>query len=111
MNNNGGMGKLCSIAFGRNGIWAVTDYSNHCVHVFDGQDQLINSFGNKGNRTSQFINPRGIAFDESNYLYINHRVQKFDVSATCCILEVMALIMENYSIHLVSKHITVRYVG
>ncbi|XP_065918617.1 E3 ubiquitin-protein ligase TRIM71-like isoform X2 [Dysidea avara] len=86
VNNNGGMGKPWGIAFGRNGIWAITDYSNHCVHVFDGQDQLINSFGNRSNKTSQFINPHGIAFDESNHMYVvdnnNHRVQKFDVSGS-----------------------------
>ena len=82
VNDNGSMGKPWGVAFGRNGLWAVADYSNDCVYVFDDGDQLLTKFGNKGSNNGQFRDPRGIAFDSHNHLYVvdgsNHRVQKFD---------------------------------
>ena len=45
VNNDGNMGKPWGIAFGKNGMWAVADWSNHCVYVFDGHDQLVRKFG------------------------------------------------------------------
>jgi len=33
VNNNGSMGQPCGVAFGRNGIWVVADYSKHFVYV------------------------------------------------------------------------------
>ena len=84
VNNNGSMGQPWGVAFGRNGVWAVADYSNHCVYVFDGQDKLVRKVGNSGSSSSQFRNPMGIAFDNDNHFYVvdcsNHRVQKFDVN-------------------------------
>ena len=38
-------GKLRGIACSSNGMWAVADWINNCVHVFDNQDNLINRFG------------------------------------------------------------------
>ena len=73
VNEGGRMGPPCGIAFGRDGMWAVTDSSNHCVWIFD-------SGGN-----GEFDRPLGITFD-TNYLYVtdhhNHRVQKFDINGT-----------------------------
>jgi len=86
INNNGRMGQPWGVAYGRYGIWAVADRTNHCVHVFDGQDQLVLKFGKSGDKDGQFgaYSPRGIAFDNDNYLYVadsgNNRVQKFDVN-------------------------------
>ena len=82
VNANGSMGCPWSIAFGRNGLWAVADYSNHCVYIFDDKDQLIRKFGSNGSNNGQFTNPRGVAFDSHNHLYVadNHRVQKFDTN-------------------------------
>ena len=48
VNNNGNMGEPWGIAFGKNGIWAVTDYSKHCVYIFDEQDQLVRKVGSYG---------------------------------------------------------------
>ena len=77
VNNNGSMGQPWGVAFGRNGLWAVADQSNHCVYIFDDNDQLISNNG-------QFSNPRGVTFDSHNHLYVvdhgNHRVQKFDTN-------------------------------
>ena len=84
VDNCGSMGKPWAIAFGMDGVWAITDDSNHCVYIFDGQDQLVQKFGSIGNRNGQFTNPRGLAFDVNNHLYVsdqsNHRVQKFNVT-------------------------------
>ena len=78
------MGKPWGIAFGRDGTWAVTDGTNHCVWIFDRDDQLVRKFGCKGTGNGQFSGLVGIAFDINNYLYVtehyNHRVQKFDIS-------------------------------
>ena len=87
MNNNGSLGHPCGVAFGRNGLWAVADYSNHCVYIFDDKDQLVRKFGSNGSNNGQFSNPHGVAFDSHkshNHLYVvdygNHRVQKFDTN-------------------------------
>jgi len=83
VNNNGKMGKPWSIAFGKDGVWAVTDQSNHCVCLFNSQDQLTKIFGSNGSSNGQFCDPHGIAFDANNDLYVvdsfNNRVQKFDI--------------------------------
>ena len=80
---DGKMGEPWGIAFGKDGVWAVADHSNHCVCIFDDKDQVAKKFGSNGNGNSQFSNPRGLAFDASNHLYVvdhnNNRVQKFDI--------------------------------
>ena len=84
VNNNGSMGYPWGIAFGRNGLWAVVDYLNHCVYIFDDKDQLVRKVGSNGSNNGQFSRPRGVAFDSHNHLYVvdhyNHRVQKFDTN-------------------------------
>ena len=81
VNNDGNMGQPWGIAFGKNGMWAVADNSNHCLYMFDGEDQLVRKFGSHGSGNSQFSCPQGVAFDSNNHLYVadcqNHRVQKF----------------------------------
>ena len=82
----GRMGAPWGIAFGRNGVWAVTDRSNHCVRVFDSHGKTIQTFGTNGSDKGKFNSPSGIAFDHNNNLYItdswNNRVQKFSVTGT-----------------------------
>ena len=82
VNNNGSMGRPWVVAFGRNGLWAVADYSNDCVYIFDDKNLLIKKFGSNGSNNGQFSSPRGVAFDSHNHLYVvdnnNHRVQMFD---------------------------------
>ena len=81
VNNNGSMGYPWGVTFGRNGLWAVADYSNDCVYIFDDKDQLVRKFGSNGSNNGQFISPCGVAFDSHNHLYVvdcgNYRVQKF----------------------------------
>ena len=82
VNNNGSMGRLWGVAFGMNGLWAVVDYDNHCVYIFDDKDQLVRKFGSNGSNNGQFSSARGVAFDSHNHLYVTDtvidRVQKFD---------------------------------
>ena len=72
------------ISFSKNGTWAVTDSSKHCVHLFNGEDQLVKTFGSIGSANGEFKNPKGVAFDGDDHLYVvdgnNHRVQKFDTT-------------------------------
>ena len=82
VNDDGKLGKLFGIAFGKDGMWAVADHFNHCVYIFDSQDLVVKSFGAPGNGNGQFNYPRGVAFDDDNHLYVvdkdNHRVQIFN---------------------------------
>ena len=86
ISEGGRMGEPFGIAFGRNGMWAVADSTNHCVWIFDREDQLVRKFGGKGTGNGEFsdLSPLGIAFDAKNHLYVtdhnNHRVQKFDIN-------------------------------
>ena len=86
INEGGRMGEPYGIAFGRDGMWAVTDNSNHCVWIFDREDQLVRKFGSRGTGNGEFCNPRGIVFYANSHLYVtdysNHRVQKFDINGT-----------------------------
>ena len=81
VNNDGNMGCPWGIAFGQNGMWAVADWSNNCVCIFDSEDNLVRKFGSKGANSGQFNCPAGVAFDSDDNLYVadhrNHRVQKF----------------------------------
>ena len=84
VNGNGSMRNPWGIAFGKDGMWVVADHSNHCVYIFNGQDELVKKFGSNGSSSGQFSIPRGVAFDSDNYFYIaeysNKRVQKFSIN-------------------------------
>ena len=83
VNNDGNMGQPWGIAFGKNGMWAVADCSNHCVYIFDGEDQLVRKFGSPGSGNGQFNCPEGVAFCNDCHLYVgdssSDRVQKFSI--------------------------------
>ena len=84
INCDGRMGNPWGIAIAKNGMWAVTDVNNHCVYIFNSQNQLVYEFGRKGSGKGKFNQPFGLAFDSDYYLYVvdggNHRVQKFDTN-------------------------------
>ena len=81
VNKDGKMSGPQGIGFSRNGKWAVADWSNHCVYLYDGEDQLVRKFGGEGYNDDQFYHPRGVAFDDEDHLYITdiNRVQKFTI--------------------------------
>ena len=78
-NIDGSMDEPWGVAVSRDGKWAVSDWSNHCVYIFNNKDQLIKKFGTQGFHNGQFERPKGIAFDQNSCLYItdNHGIQKF----------------------------------
>jgi len=83
VNNDGQIGYPWGIAFCKNGMWAVADLTNHCIHIFDDQDQLVRTFGSKGSSEGQLYCPRGIKFQNDHLFvadYWNHRIQKFDIN-------------------------------
>jgi len=84
VNDGGNMGRPFAIAFGKDGIWAVTDCTYQRVYVFDGQDKLIRKFDSDVKFNGQFSNAFGLAFDADNHLYVseynNHIVQKFAIN-------------------------------
>ncbi|XP_065909002.1 E3 ubiquitin-protein ligase TRIM71-like [Dysidea avara] len=81
VNNDGRMSRPWGIGFSRNGKWAVAVPYNHCVYLYDGEDQLVRKIGSRGYNSGQFDCPRGVTFDDEGHLYItdNHRVQKFTI--------------------------------
>ena len=84
INNNKKMGNPWGVAISNNHHWAASDCNNHCVYVFDQQDQLVKQFGCYGENNGQFNKPCGVSFDSNNCLYVvdgrNHRVQKFNLN-------------------------------
>ena len=80
------MGRTWGIAFGRDGMWAVTDDTNHYMWIFDKEHKLVRKFGGKGTDDGKFVCPLGVAFDANDHLYVtdysNRRVQKFDIDGT-----------------------------
>jgi len=57
VNKNEKMGAPWGIAFGRDGLWPVTDCSYHCVWIFDRENQLVRNFGSKGTDDGEFNAP------------------------------------------------------
>ena len=58
----------------------VTQYTSHCINMYELEGKLIKSVGNKGNREAQFKYPCGLdVSDRNNNIYVcdcyNHRIQ------------------------------------
>ena len=83
-NGNDSLSYPCGVAFSRNGLWAVADWRNHCVYIFDHNDVFVRKIGEYGDKEGQFNHPHSVAFDSHNHLYVvdhnNARVQKFDTN-------------------------------
>lgn len=56
--------------------------SNHLIHIFDAEANLLRQWGGPGVRGRKFYSPRGIVVDKNGDIYIadagNNRIQKFD---------------------------------
>ena len=83
MNNDSGMGGPWGVAFGKNSIWEVADYTKDFVYIFDNECQLITKIGSKCSMISQLDRPAGVAFDSNDHLYAvyhsNNTVEKFTI--------------------------------
>ena len=58
----------------------VTQFSGHCISMYELEGKLIKSVGSEGNGEAQFNNPRGLdVSDRNNSIYVcdcrNHRIQ------------------------------------
>jgi len=82
VDNSGGMAEPWGIGFSRDGKWAVADINNHCVYLYDDNDQFLRKIGSRGHSGGQFNFPTGVAFDDEDHLYVTdgyHRIQKFTI--------------------------------
>ena len=50
INNYGRLGRPWGISFGKDGIWAVTDYSTSFVYIYDSKNELVKMIGSPGKR-------------------------------------------------------------
>ena len=97
MNENGKMGMPWGIAFGKDGVWAVADYSNNHVCIFDGQDKLIRKFGQSGTGDGQLRHPEGIPITTYMWLIMITTGYRSLTSmvGTCCSLDIEDQTMVN----------------
>ncbi|MBN1356415.1 sulfatase-like hydrolase/transferase [bacterium] len=69
------------VDFGPEGMYAVADFRNYRVVIFDRNDRFIRAFGSKGNLPGRLNDPCGVLFTDDGFVFIadtfNHRVQKF----------------------------------
>ena len=67
-------------------VIAVSDCGSHQVKKYSLQGELLSVIGSYGNKNGQFIEPRGLAFNNNKLLYVvdsyNHRVQVFQQDDT-----------------------------
>ena len=87
INSYGGISGPFGIAFGNNGMWAVADNAEMCVHIFDlrKENESIRKVIDPHDRFGLLGHPHGIAIDKSNnYLYVaeygRKRIQVFDAN-------------------------------
>lgn len=74
----------------------VADSGNHCIRVFDGAGNFIETIGSAGAGDGEFSGPRGLAFDKDGRLYIadslNNRIQVFEPSPALVFLTSFGLL-------------------
>ena len=67
------------IAKNSRGEVIVSEWSRHRIAVVDSSGKVVRTFGSKGDRTEQMIDPTGIAVDRDDNVYVtsSHKLQKF----------------------------------
>ena len=73
------MNKPVGICISHNKVF-VTQFSGHCINMYELEGKLIKSVGSEGNGEAQFQNPLGLdVSDRNNNIYVcdcsNHRIQ------------------------------------
>ncbi|KAI6648943.1 E3 ubiquitin-protein ligase TRIM71-like [Oopsacas minuta] len=48
----------------------LSDFANHCVYIFNQEGEQIHKFGKKGQGIGEFINPYGIALDNTGHIIV-----------------------------------------
>jgi DNA-binding beta-propeller fold protein YncE len=64
---------------GSSGEVAVTDYSNHRVHIFDSEGKYKRQFGTEGEEDSQLYRPSALASDAHGNLLVTDRTNRLQV--------------------------------
>ena len=76
-------GGFYGIAVNTEGKIVVTDYTGHCVYVFDKDGNCLRKLGGKGANPGQFNNPSGFSFLNDNEILIaderNCRIQHINI--------------------------------
>ena len=71
------------ISVNTTGKIAITDWSGHCVYIFDSEGNCLRKIGSKGENAGQFYHPRGVTYLNDNEILIvdrgNNRIQQVDV--------------------------------
>jgi len=71
------------IAVNTTGKIAVTDYTGHCVYIFDKEGNCLRKIGSQGVNAGQVDHPCGVTYLNDNEILItnqqNHRIQQVDV--------------------------------
>ncbi|XP_065915800.1 tripartite motif-containing protein 2-like [Dysidea avara] len=70
VNNDGKMGGPHGIRFSNNGTWAIVDWSNDCVCLYDGEDKLIKEITCISSDGRYCYPPNRVAFDDEGQLYV-----------------------------------------
>jgi hypothetical protein len=80
---HGELGTPIFVTVDPHGLILVSDFSKHCVWVFDEEGGLVQRFGELGSASGQLNGPRGVAVDARGNILVadgdNHRVQVFQV--------------------------------
>ena len=77
-----GLTRPYGIAFNSRGEAVISEYLGHRVSIFNKRGQKIRTFGSHGDSPHQMIDPKGIAIDGTDNIYVSseHKLQKFTSS-------------------------------
>ena len=77
-----GLNHPYGIAFNSRGEMIISESNGHQISIFDIRGKKIRPFGSHGDSPEQMIQPRGIAIDDANNIYVSseHKLQKFTSS-------------------------------
>ena len=71
------------IAVNTTGKIALTDFSGHCVYLFDEEGNCLVKIGGQGGNAGQFFGPVSITYLNDNRILVadqrNHRIQEVDI--------------------------------
>ena len=71
------------IAVNTTGNIAISDFSGHCVYIFDEEGNCLVKIGSRGGNAGQFFSPVSITYLNDNRILVadqrNHRIQEVDI--------------------------------
>ncbi|XP_020603743.1 E3 ubiquitin-protein ligase TRIM71-like [Orbicella faveolata] len=77
------LNNLCGIAVNTTGKIAISDFTGHCVYIFDQEGNCVKKIGSQGRNAEQFHQPWGVTYLNDNEILVadqgNQRIQQVDV--------------------------------